>query len=159
MGEEKPPCGAAYPYTDIFKEFAMGIFRTAITLENPFDVALALRGFIKESEVRRLTVDALVDTGAWTLVINEKVRAELGLEVMYESKSEVANGVVETGYVTKPVTIYWEDRDTDCRAFVLSNEPEVLLGALPLEEMDLMVYPNGKKLVGAHGDKPLYIVK
>jgi hypothetical protein len=137
----------------------MSCFREEITLENPRDAGNAVEGIIKETEVRRLTVKALVDTGAWTLVINEETREKLGLDILGPGTSEVANGVVENGFLTEPVLIYWHDRYTACAAFVLPNETEVLLGALPLEGMDLMVYPKGEKLIGAHGDQPLRIVK
>jgi hypothetical protein len=137
----------------------MSTFREEITLENPVDAGMAARGIIKETEVRKVTVKALVDIGAWTLVINEETRAKLGLRVLYTSKSEVANGVLETGSVTEGVNIYWKDRHTICTAFVLPNETEVLFGTLPMEGMDLMVDPKREKVVGIHGDKPLRIVK
>jgi predicted aspartyl protease len=137
----------------------MSIFSEEIILENPVDVGDARRGFIKETEVRRLTVKALVDTCAWTLVINEETRAKLGLQVLRTSTSEVADGAVVTGSVTEPVNIYWQDRYTGCNAFVLPNETEVLLGALPLEGMDLLVDPKREHLIGAHGDQPLRRVK
>jgi predicted aspartyl protease len=137
----------------------MSCFREEIRLENPRDAGNAGEGIIKETEVRRITVDALVDTGAWTLVINEETRAKLGLRVLYTGTSEVANGVVETGSVTEPVNIYWKDRYTGCNAFVLPHETEVLFGALPLEGMDLLVDPKGERIIGAHGDQPLLIVK
>jgi predicted aspartyl protease len=137
----------------------MSCFREEITLENPRDAGNAVEGIIKETEVRRLTVKALVDTGAWTLVISEATRVKLGLRVLRTSTSEVANGVVETGLVTEPVNIYWQDRYTGCNAFVLPNETEVLFGALPLEGMDVLVDPKRERLIGAHGDQPLYLVK
>ncbi|MDR3276293.1 MAG: aspartyl protease family protein [Treponema sp.] len=137
----------------------MSCFREEITLENPTDATNAVNGIIKETEVRHVTVNALVDTGAWTLVINEETRAKLGLRVLYTSQSEVADGVLATGSVTEPVNIYWQDRYTGCNAFVLPHETEVLFGALPLEGMDLMVDPKGERIIGAHGDQPLRIVK
>jgi hypothetical protein len=36
---------------------------------------------------------------------------------------------------------------------------EVLLGAIPLEGLDLMVDPTRQELTGAHGDEPLFILK
>jgi predicted aspartyl protease len=137
----------------------MSTFYTEITLENPRDAGNVVEGIIKETEVRKVTANALVDTGAWTLVINEETRAKLGLHILYTSKSEVANGVMETGSVTEAVNIYWKDRHTACTAFVLPNETEILFGALPLEGMDLMVNPKREEVVGAHGDKPLRKVK
>ena len=59
----------------------MGEVRAEITLVNIGDAIKARDGFIPESEVRRLTVNAVVDTGAWTLVINEETRQKLGLRV------------------------------------------------------------------------------
>ncbi|MDR3301288.1 MAG: aspartyl protease family protein [Spirochaetaceae bacterium] len=137
----------------------MRTFREEITLENPRDAGNVRHGLIKEAEVRKVTVDTLVDTGAWTLVINEETRARLGLDVLYTDTSEVANGFIETGSVTEAVNIYWKDRLTSCNAFVLANETEVLLVALPLEGMDVLVDPKHERLIGAHGDKTLRIVK
>jgi predicted aspartyl protease len=137
----------------------MSTFHTEITLENPRDAGNSVEGLIKDTEVRRLKVNALVDTGAWTLVINEETRAKLGLDVLYTDTSEVANGVVVTGSVTEAVHIFWEDRYAACSAFVLPDETEVLFGALPLEGMDLLVDPKRECLIGAHGDKPMRIVK
>jgi predicted aspartyl protease len=137
----------------------MSCFKEEITLENPVDASNAVEGIIKETEVRHSMVNALVDTGAWTLVINEETRAKLGLRVLYTGTSEVANGVVETGSVTEGVNIHWKNRQTVCNAFVLPHETEVLFGALPLEGMDLLVDPKLERIIGAHGDQPLRIVK
>ena len=52
----------------------MGEVRAEITLVNIGDQEVANRGYIPQDQVRRLTVNAVVDTGAWTLVINEETR-------------------------------------------------------------------------------------
>jgi predicted aspartyl protease len=65
----------------------MGYFMEEITLENVIDRGLANRGYIKEAEVRSLTVQAMPDTGAWTLVINEEIRQKLGLDIEGSSNS------------------------------------------------------------------------
>jgi hypothetical protein len=84
----------------------MSCFREEITLEDPRDAGNAVEGIIKETEVRHITVKALVDTGAWTLVINEETRAKLGLRILYTSTSEVANGVVESFPVSEITTLF-----------------------------------------------------
>ena len=66
----------------------MGIIRTAITLKNAIDVYKAQEGVIKEQEIRQTSIDALVDTGAWTMVISETMRQELGLGVTRTDTSE-----------------------------------------------------------------------
>ena len=137
----------------------MGEVRTEITLVNLGDSVKARDGFISESEVRRLTVNAVVDTGAWTLIINEAAREKLGLKVEETSETTLAGGVKVFSQITEPVRIYWKDRRAACEAVVLPSEEDVLLGALPLEAMDLMVHPQRQEVTGAHGDKARNVVK
>ena len=137
----------------------MGEVRTEITLVNLGDQNAAYRGYIPQEQVRRLTVNAVVDTGAWTLVINEATREKLGLKVEETSETTLAGGVKVFSQITEPVRIYWKDRRAACEAVVLPSEEDVLLGALPLEAMDLMVHPQRQEVIGAHGDKMRSVVK
>ena len=137
----------------------MGEVRTEITLVNLGDAIKARDGFIPEAEIRRLTVNAVVDTGAWTLVINEATREKLGLKVEETSETTLAGGVKVFSQITEPVRIYWKDRRAACEAVVLPSEEDVLLGALPLEAMDLMIHPQRQEVIGAHGDKIRNVVK
>ncbi|MDR0784382.1 MAG: retroviral-like aspartic protease family protein [Treponema sp.] len=137
----------------------MGEVRTEITLVNIRDKNIADEGYMPQSEVRRLTVNAVVDTGAWTLVMGEETREKLGLRVKKTGKTTVAGGGTVPSQITEPVTVHWKDRDTDCRAVVIPGEEDVLLGAIPLEGMDLMVHPLKNEVVGAHGDEARYAVK
>ncbi|MDR2716859.1 MAG: aspartyl protease family protein [Treponema sp.] len=136
----------------------MGTFKEEITLENILDRGFAEHGYIKESEIRTLKVEAMPDTGAWTLVINEDVRQKLGLAIKETSKSTLADGKANTYDVTESVEIRWKDRYTALPAVVVPNAKDILLGALPLEAMDLMVDPVHQKLVGVHGDQPLHVL-
>jgi hypothetical protein len=137
----------------------MSTFYEEISLENPIDIGLAKHGVIKEAEIRRMTVKAMVDSGAWTLIIGEETRARLGLEIEYMDETEVANGRVETCGMTGPVTIRWKNRSVHLPAAVLPEETEVLLGAYPIEGMDLLIDCKHERLIGAHGDKPLRKIK
>jgi clan AA aspartic protease len=137
----------------------MGEVRTEVTLVNIGDAIKARDGLIPESEVRRLTVNAVVDTGAWTMVINEKTREKLGLLVEETSETTVAGGLKIPSQITEPVRVYWKDRRTTCEAVVLPGEEDVLLGAYPLEGMDLTINPKRQEVVGAHGDKIRNVVK
>jgi len=52
----------------------MSIVHTEITLKNAVDVSNFATGIVKsKDEIRQTIVQALVDTGAWTLVINEAI--------------------------------------------------------------------------------------
>jgi clan AA aspartic protease len=137
----------------------MGEVRTEITLVNIADAVKAQDGFIPESAVRRLTVNAVVNTGAWTLVINEETREKLGLRVKETTETGVAGGGTVPGGITEYVEVRWKDRNTACEAIVLPGEEDVLLGAYPLEGMDLTVNPKKQEVTGAHGDKVRYVVK
>ncbi|MDR2663739.1 MAG: aspartyl protease family protein [Treponema sp.] len=137
----------------------MGEVHTEITLVNIGDAVKARDGFIPESEVRQVTVDALVDTGAWTLVINEKTRQKLGLLIEENGETTLAGGVKVPSRITEYVEVRWKNRKTACEAVVLPDEEDVLLGAYPLEGMDLMVHPQKQEVAGAHGDKVRNVVK
>jgi clan AA aspartic protease len=137
----------------------MGEVRTEITLVNLRDAGKAVDGIISQAEIRRLTVNAVVDTGAWTLVINEETREKLGLRVEKNNVTTVAEGGTVPSQVTEWVEIRWKDRESSCKAVVLPDETDVLLGALPLEEMDLTVNPRTQEVVGAHGDTVRSVVK
>jgi predicted aspartyl protease len=136
----------------------MSTFTEKITLANARDTGNASEGIIPETKIRRLSVDAMVDTGAWTLVINENTRAALGLKIVETTESSLANGAVDQYALTEPVEIRWKDRRSSQEAVVLPNAKHILLGALPLEAMDLMVDPVDECLKGRHGDKPLHIL-
>jgi clan AA aspartic protease len=137
----------------------MGEVRTEITLVNIGDQNDARRGYMPQDQVRRLTVNAVVDTGAWTLVINEETCEKLGLRVKKPSETTVAGGGRVSSGITEYVEVRWKDRETACEAVVLPGEEDVLLGAYPLEGMDLMVHPKKQEVVGAHGDKIRNVVK
>jgi len=107
----------------------MSLVQTEITLKNAHDKMKAEEGLIKKTDVRKMTVMALVDTGAWTLVINEAVRKQLGLE-----KAGIEEGTLADGSKT------------------------VYDMAGPLEAMDLTVNPR-RELVGAHGNTKMHPVK
>ncbi|MFP3043822.1 aspartyl protease family protein [Treponema primitia] len=136
----------------------MGTVSAEITLKNAADVANVQRGYIREEEVRQITVRALVDTGAGTLVINEEIRQKLGLSIRGLRSASLANDVEEVCKVTEPVEIHWNDRETACPSLVVSGQGCVLLGAIPLEDMDLIVNPKGQELVGAHGNEVITLL-
>ena len=136
----------------------MGTLMEEITLENTMDRGFADHGYIEETEIRTLTVQAMPDTGAWTLVINEDIRQKLGLIIRGSCDSTLADGKRSSYPVTQSVKIHWKNRSTELPAVVVADAKYALLGALPLEAMDLIVDPVRKQLTGAHGEEPLHIL-
>jgi predicted aspartyl protease len=134
----------------------MSVFKEEITLANAGDKVRVECGLLKE--VRAVTLRAMPDTGAWTLVINEETRRQLGLAIEETSESTLADGKTDTYAVTEGVKIHWKNRSIVLPAVVVPDAKDILLGALPLEAMDLMVDPVREQLVGVHGDQPLHVL-
>ena len=134
----------------------MGIVYTEITLRNAIDKGNAKSGILSEHEIRQVTVQAMVDTGAWTLAISEDIREKLGLTIQGEMPATLANGTRAMYDLAGPVEVIWKNRRTICEALVLTDAKETLLGAIPLEAMDLMVHPLAEEVVGAHGDQEVH---
>jgi hypothetical protein len=92
-----------------------------------------------------------------TLVnIGDQTAAE---KVEETSETTLAGGVKVPSRITEFVEIRWKNRKAACEAVVLPGEDEILLGAYPLEGMDLMVHPQRQEVTGAHGDKIRNVVK
>ena len=134
----------------------MGNVYAEITMRNLIDLIMARTGHLKEENVRETTVSSLVDTRAYTLVISEAIRVQLGLEIRGDDWIRLANGEAETVKKVDPVEVQWDNRTMTCQPVVLSGTDEVLLGAIPLEEMDLIVDPKYEQLVGRHGSKIIH---
>jgi len=119
----------------------------------------AEEGIIQEPEIRKATVDVLVDTGATTLVINEQLFRQLGLGIIGEREISLANDATEKCKLTEALEINWENRSVIMSALVVEDASDILLGVLPLEGMDLMVDTVNQRLIGAHGDHAVYRAK
>ena len=131
----------------------MGFVYEDITLKNAYDVGSVERGIISESEISQVSMSVMVDTGAGTLIISEAIRQELGLGVKGEKKVRLADRSFATCKIADPVEIHWKDRCMITDAMVLDEMNEVLLGAIPLEGLDVIIDPLNQKLIGAHGDE------
>ncbi|MDR0909536.1 MAG: aspartyl protease family protein [Spirochaetaceae bacterium] len=127
----------------------MSVIFTGVTLENVSDIYAVQFGIKDKSEIRTVIEErALVDTGAWTLVINQEIADKLGLEFDRKETSEAAGGNEVEGYMAKPAVRVRLGTDyADVEAFVLPEEDEIVLGALPMEIMDLWISPRSEKLI------------
>lgn len=125
----------------------MGLVYADIELINGDDLALARRHIIGEDEVKRLHVNMLVDTGSYMLAINETIKEQLQLPVVEMRKAQTATGHIVECEVVAPVELRFKNRATTCRAIVLPGDAEPLLGAIPLEDMDVLIHPLRQELI------------
>ena len=136
----------------------MGSVYAEITLKNYRDVIAVEEGRKSGREVRSITVNALVDTGAGTLVFNEEVSRKLGLNVYQVRQSTLADGSKHMYNRMEEVRIHWKNRETVCIPTMVPGAEMVLLGSIPLEDMDLIVDPKEEKLTGRHGDEIVQMI-
>ena len=125
----------------------MGYVHAEIELTNYTDVMYSNDGFLFENEIRRVTTRALVDSGAWDLVLNRDVQNRLNLRVVGKQMVSLADESLLEADVVGPVEIRFEDRTLITTGIVLPTTSEVLLGAYPLEGLDAYIDPKRQKLL------------
>jgi clan AA aspartic protease len=111
----------------------MSLVRAEVKLSNPRDQTLAA-----------LSVSALVATGAVHLCVPEHVAIQLGSREIEQREVTLAHGKRKLCAYCGPVQIEFSGRR--CFTGVLVLGDEVLLGAIPLEDMDLVIHPGSRQL-------------
>src|ERR1700694_305164 len=101
----------------------MGLVKAKLVLKNP-----------RKPEVPPVEVDALADSAAVHLCIPAHVQAQLGLEQSGTKEATLADESKKLVPYVGPVELHFKDRVGFTGALVLGDE--VLLGAIPLEDMD-----------------------
>jgi clan AA aspartic protease len=125
----------------------MGFVYAEIELTNEGDLAFRRRGWAAEEEIRRMTTTALVDSGCLDLVINEDIKQRLGLPVLERRFVRLADETQLEVDMVGPVEVRFQNRSTTVRAVVLPTTEHVLLGAIPLEGLDVFIDPAKERLV------------
>jgi clan AA aspartic protease len=95
---------------------------------------------------RSLPVRALVDSGAVFMIIPSHVAIQLGFDLEEVSTREIilADGSRKAVPMVGPLRVRFGDRYCDLSALVFGDEP--LLGAVPMEMMDLVLNPATQTL-------------
>lgn len=133
----------------------MGLVYAEIELINAEDIALARRYFIGEDEIKRMSINALVNTGSYMLCINESIQEQLQFPIVEKRKGQLADGSIQEFDVVTGVELKFKNRRTSCSAMVLPGDSEVLLGAIPLEDMDVLIHPLRQELI-VNPDHPYF---
>src|SRR5438093_1616025 len=107
----------------------MGLVDAKLTLTNP-----------RQPERQPVEVTALADSAAVHLCIPPHVQIQLGLEEIAKKEVTIADGGKRLVPYVGPVELRFKNRVGFAGALVLGNE--VLLGAIPMEDMDLVIIPR-----------------
>ena len=92
-----------------------------------------------------MEVEALADTGALHLCIPEHVAIQLELEEFDRREVTLADGSRRLVSYVGPLSVAVANRKGLTGAMVLGNE--VLLGAIPMDDLDLVVLPATRQVV------------
>lgn len=111
----------------------MGLVFSNIILSNP-----------QTTKLKPIEVQCLVDTGATYLCIPEELCLQLQLAELEKREVILADGSAKLVPYVGPVKVSFENRNCFVGAMVLGEKP--LLGAIPMEDMDLVVHPKLFKL-------------
>jgi clan AA aspartic protease len=141
------------PFVFLLKFYSMGHIHVDIELINEGDMLMARRSLMDIDDVRKITVSALVDTGALMMAINENIQEYLQLPIVETRLLELANGKMLECPIGAPLTVRFKDHTAYCSAVILPGDSEPLLGAIPLEEMNVIIDPQRQELV----DSPRFI--
>ena len=132
----------------------MGAVVTEVKLWNNTDAEMAARGLIRPEAIRSLTLEALVDTGAVTLVIPEEAAQVLGLSVVQVRAATLADGTKRDIPVMGALRIEILGRQMLCDAYVTPAGTTPLIGQIPLEMLDLIVDPGTREVRVRSEDGP-----
>ena len=116
----------------------MGEIHADVTLENAVDRGYFRRGDRAEADIRRTTVDGIVDTGAVTLVLPQNVVERLGLEPQGTAFVTYADERREERPLAGPVGVQIGNRSMTMECIVGPPLSEVLIGQVVLERLDLI---------------------
>ena len=107
----------------------MGLIRGCVQLLNP-----------SRPDLHPIEVSALADTGAVHRCIPEHLAIQLQVEALEQREVVLAYGRRRTVAYVGPIEVRFKNRRCFTGAMILGDE--VLLGAIPMEDMDLVLRPQ-----------------
>lgn len=118
----------------------MGLVNAKILLKN-----------LRRPDLEPIEVEALADLGALHLCIPEHIRIQLQLEEIDKKEVTLADGSHKLVSYVGPVEIRFKNRIGFAGALVMGDQ--VLLGAIPMEDMDLVIIPK-TRMVDVNPNSP-----
>ncbi|MEO5342232.1 MAG: clan AA aspartic protease [Gammaproteobacteria bacterium SHHR-1] len=112
----------------------MGLTNASIILRNP-----------RLPELEPVSIDALADTGAVHLCIPSHIQIQLKLEEIDKKEVTLADGSQRLVPYVGPIELRYKNRVGFAGALVMGDQP--LLGAIPMEDMDLVVVPKTREVI------------
>jgi predicted aspartyl protease len=122
------------------KDDDMGRFSVEFEIANNEDLVEAKHGHLDPAKVRRMTIHGVVDSGAALLVLPGAVAKELGLPLKEKKvKVRYADGRKVYRSEVEEIRVFLMDRNGAFSAIVEPKRETALIGAIVLEQLDLLV--------------------
>lgn len=124
----------------------MILVKTEIEISNPME------------NLNPVLTECLVDSGALHLCIPETLAIQLKLQEFEKRTVTLTDGRTQMVSYVGPVKVDWNNRVSFTGALVLGTQ--VLLGAIPMEDMDILIHPAQQKVIAnpQHPNIPASVV-
>lgn len=117
-------------------------------IENVIDLYAASKGQMPDDQVRRIEVaDALVDTGASLLGMPRPMIERLGIPQISKGRARTTAGSREFK-IYGPVRLTVQGRSCSVDVAEIAEDCPILIGYIPLENLDFVVNPKEQTLIG-----------
>lgn len=134
------------------KQDDMGRIVVEIALANQEDVILSNAGMLAHEKIRRTTISGVIDTRAMRLVLPQQVVKELGLRVSGETAVRYVDQRATKRKVVPYVQLQLLGRESVFSAIVEPRRKDALIGAIVMEELDLIVDCNRQRIAPRFAD-------
>src|ERR1700721_671632 len=111
----------------------MGLVMAILKISNP-----------RRSDLQPVETEALVNTGSVYLATPEHIRVQLQLEAQDSKEVTLADGSRRMVPYVGPIELRFKNRVGFVGAIVMGDQ--ILLGAIPMEDMDLVVLPKERRV-------------
>jgi clan AA aspartic protease len=125
----------------------VGRFSIDFEVANYVDIYNAQQGTLKPDKVRRFIIRGVVDSGAAAFVLPESVVKKLGLQITRKVQVRYADGRRARRSAAQAAYVKILDRDSTFTAVVEPDRDTALIGAIVLEDLDLLVDCKNQRVI------------
>jgi predicted aspartyl protease len=137
----------------------VGRFSVEVEIANYEDLLLVRRGLLPPDEARRETIRGLVDSGATKMVLPQTVAKRLGLTLGDKVNVRYADGHKAQRREAKGVFVKLLGRDGTFTAIIEPKRETAIIGAIVLEDLDLLVDCVAQRVVPRDPDRATYEIE
>lgn len=125
----------------------MGMIKKKVKITNSADLVKSKAGIIPADKIRSVEVEAIIDSGARMLCLPADLAEVLGLEIVDKRTVRYAIGDKDIKNIGSAVKFELMGRQTECRVLIEKTGAPVLVGQIPLEDLDFLIDMTKEDLV------------